>query len=99
MSYPDDGFDVVTGYAILHHLPVLESLREVFRVLRPGGRVLFFEPNLTNPELALCSTLPRSAGEPPANSLWCEPGSIHLGKSVASRRDGGRGGDGCPKLA
>lgn len=62
IHYPDNEFDVVTGYAIVHHMPILQCLQEVSRVLKPGGRILFFEPNLANPQLALYDALPRSLG-------------------------------------
>ncbi len=41
---PDAAFDLVTSYIILHELPVDvigETLAEAFRVLRPGGDLLF----------------------------------------------------------
>jgi SAM-dependent methyltransferase len=41
---PDDSVDLVVGHAILHHLDLAEAAREVFRVLKPGGRALFLEP-------------------------------------------------------
>ncbi len=40
----DQSFDVVYGYAFVHHLPDLPSfLRETYRVLRPGGRCVFMD--------------------------------------------------------
>jgi ubiquinone/menaquinone biosynthesis C-methylase UbiE len=41
LPYPDATFDVVLGHAVLHHLPDVEqSVREMLRVLRPGGRLV-----------------------------------------------------------
>lgn len=42
IPYPDDSFDLVVGHAVLHHIPdVPGALREVLRVLKPGGRFVF----------------------------------------------------------
>jgi ubiquinone/menaquinone biosynthesis C-methylase UbiE len=42
IPYPDDSFDLVVGHAVLHHIPDVElALREVLRVLKPGGRFVF----------------------------------------------------------
>jgi ubiquinone/menaquinone biosynthesis C-methylase UbiE len=53
MPYPDGTFDAVYGSSVLHHLDLDRALREVFRVLRPGGWAAFAEPNLLNPQVAL----------------------------------------------
>ncbi len=46
LPFPDASFDVVTCQTVLMHLPdVPAALREIWRVLRPGGRVLTMEPN------------------------------------------------------
>jgi SAM-dependent methyltransferase len=44
LPLPDDSVDVVFGMAILHHLDLELSAREVQRVLRKGGRAIFREP-------------------------------------------------------
>ncbi|MFD4198108.1 class I SAM-dependent methyltransferase [Amycolatopsis thermoflava] len=42
IPYPDNSFDLVVGHAVLHHIPdVPGALREVLRVLKPGGRFVF----------------------------------------------------------
>src|SRR5918911_965013 len=40
----DESIDVVFGMAILHHLDIQLVAREVWRVLRQGGRAIFQEP-------------------------------------------------------
>lgn len=40
----DRSIDIVFGMAILHHLDLEVSANEVFRVLKKGGRAIFFEP-------------------------------------------------------
>jgi ubiquinone/menaquinone biosynthesis C-methylase UbiE len=42
IPYPDASMDLVVGHAVLHHIPDVDrALREVLRVLKPGGRFVF----------------------------------------------------------
>jgi SAM-dependent methyltransferase len=43
-SFPDSSFDRVHGLGILHHVGIEAGLREVDRLLRPGGLGVFLEP-------------------------------------------------------
>jgi SAM-dependent methyltransferase len=45
----DGSIDVVFGMAILHHLDLELASSEVFRVLKKGGRAIFFEPVRNSP--------------------------------------------------
>ena len=59
LDFEDGVFDAAIGNSALHHVDTQVCLKELFRVLRPGGRLLIFEPNLLNPEVLLESTLAR----------------------------------------
>jgi SAM-dependent methyltransferase len=50
---PDGSFDIVVGKWVLHHVDVEAAAREVHRLLRPGGRAVFFENQDRNPLLRL----------------------------------------------
>lgn len=49
LDFPDGYFDLVCGLGILHHLDLPVALREIARVLRPGGVFMFSEPLDNNP--------------------------------------------------
>jgi ubiquinone/menaquinone biosynthesis C-methylase UbiE len=53
LPYADSSFDAVYGSSVLHHLDLERALAETFRVLRPGGRCVFTEPNILNPQVAV----------------------------------------------
>lgn len=44
LPFDDESVDVVFGIAILHHLDLETSAKEVYRVLKKGGRAIFQEP-------------------------------------------------------
>src|SRR5205807_1094253 len=68
-TFPDDSFDLIVGVAILHHLDLEVALREIRRVLRPGGRAVFLEPLWHNPLLRLGRRLTPSARTPDEHPL------------------------------
>lgn len=53
MSFDHQTFDAVIGSSVLHHLEVDQALKEIYRVLKPGGYIAFTEPNMMNPQIAL----------------------------------------------
>ncbi len=44
IPFPDESVDIVFGMAILHHLNLELSAKEVKRVLKKGGKAIFKEP-------------------------------------------------------
>ncbi len=53
MPFGNMTFDAVVGICVLHHLNMDAILPEVRRVLKKGGRIVFCEPNMMNPQLLI----------------------------------------------
>ena len=53
LSYADAVFDSVVGSSVLHHLEIEAAVREIYRVLKPGGTMCLTEPNMLNPQIAI----------------------------------------------
>lgn len=51
LPFPSGAFDAVVGDGVLHHVELEPVLQEIRRVLVPGGGILFFEPNMANPQI------------------------------------------------
>lgn len=65
---PAESFDYVVGTAILCHDAYAGNLAVLYRLLKPGGQLLFFENNYWNPQVFVKRTIPavgRRAGDPP----------------------------------
>lgn len=45
INYPDNTFDLITCFGVLHHIPNVSTvLKELYRVTKPGGFILLREP-------------------------------------------------------
>ena len=44
LCFPDNFFDLVFGKGVLHHLDLAHAAREMYRVLKPGGVAIMFDP-------------------------------------------------------
>jgi SAM-dependent methyltransferase len=61
LPFRDGSFDATVMMDVIHHLETpAETLKEVVRVLKPGGLFIAFEPNNLNPMVTLLHTLDRN---------------------------------------
>ena len=49
LTFPDNSFDLITEYGVLHHLDLDRSMAELARVMKPGGHLLGTETLGHNP--------------------------------------------------
>ena len=73
LTYSDATFDSIVGSSVLHHLEIEEALREIYRVLKPGGTIYFTEPNMMNPQIAIQKNVPwikRRLGDSPDETAF-----------------------------
>lgn len=54
----DHSVDIVCGFYALHHFDITAIQKEIFRILRPGGLVFFYEPNILNPMVYIIKSSP-----------------------------------------
>lgn len=54
VRFPDESFDIVAFSSVLHHIDDFpKAVAEAVRVLRPGGKVFAFDPNVYHPAMGL----------------------------------------------
>ncbi len=69
MDFDDNSFDLVHGCGIIHHLDIEKSMNEVSRVLKTGGKAIFWEPLGLNPVINLYRMITPSARTPDEHPL------------------------------
>jgi SAM-dependent methyltransferase len=75
MHFPNASFDFVYSFGVLHHIPDVEAaMREILRVLKPGGEVLAMLYNRTSINYALEIKVLRKLGV----QLLRLPGAVAL---------------------
>jgi dolichol-phosphate mannosyltransferase len=57
-DFAPGSFDYIVGTAILCHTEYQRDLKRLYRLLKPGGQILFFEANHWNPQVFIKSALP-----------------------------------------
>lgn len=73
LPFRHGAFDGAVGSSILHHLDLEAAWNEVRRVLAPGGRFRFAEPNMANPQILLQKNIPwlkRALGDTPGETAY-----------------------------
>jgi SAM-dependent methyltransferase len=86
LVFPENNFDVAVSFTAIHHLPESDwqdqAVREMYRVLRPGGRILIFDTFHTGryaEVLRECGAADIALS--PWGVLWCAPS-----RSVTARK-------------
>lgn len=57
-NFKNNSFDVIYGFYVLHHFNIKKFKKEASRILKPGGLLFFYEPNILNPIVFLIKTNP-----------------------------------------
>lgn len=80
-GFEDNSFDAIIGSSVLHHLDLEKAMKEIHRLLKPGGNATFTEPNMLNPQIALQKNIPylkRKLGDSPDETAFFAGQMRHL---------------------
>lgn len=57
-NLPDNYYSQVVGNSVLHHVDYEKCLKILLKKMKPGGVVIFSEPNMMNPQIAITKNIP-----------------------------------------
>src|SRR5262249_10796805 len=85
LTYPDGNFDVVTSFLAVHHLPEEkdreQALREMLRVLRPGGKLIVHDIKYASDYAAILrASGAQDVSLSPTTYLWATAGATVTAK-------------------
>lgn len=72
-NLPSNSYDYIIGCSVLHHLDLDLALNEFYRILKPGGKIFFCEPNMLNPHIAIqknVAWIKKLSGDSPDESAF-----------------------------
>lgn len=78
-------FDAIIGSSVLHHLDVKATLVKIKKLLKPGGIMVFAEPNMLNPIIILQKNIPwlkKRMGDSPDETAFVRWGLKELLRST-----------------
>ena len=79
LPYPDGSFDVVVSTISMHHWYELEQpLRDLYRVLRPGGRLWIYDFRFVTPQTVAKALANTPFAGTPLEHTWVRTGALPL---------------------
>jgi len=57
-NLPDNYYSQAVGNSVLHHVDYEKCLKILLKKLKPGGFIIFSEPNMMNPQIAITKNIP-----------------------------------------
>lgn len=64
LEFPDSSFDYIFGNGVLHHTQLSQAIKEIKRILKPGGKAIFVEPLNHNPVIHIYRILAKEVRTP-----------------------------------
>ena len=69
IDFPDETFDIVYAANLLHHVNAAACIRQIYRVLKPGGMVCIWDPLRHNPIINVYRRIAKNVRTPDERPL------------------------------